>query len=207
MPYEHKPYLLILIAPSGGGKSTICDEILSRYREFVYSISFTTRKARGDEMDGVDYFFLEEDEFLKKQEVGVFIESALVHGKWYGTSKEFIDEQLAKGFDIILDIDVQGALKILDSGVECVSVFLLPPTQEVLRDRLEKRGTDTREIIELRMENAAKEVALIGRFDYLVINDNLEMAVNDIEKIIRAEKLRVKRYKEIKENYYRSENA
>jgi len=158
-------------------------------------------------MDGVDYFFLEEDEFLKKQEVGVFIESALVHGKWYGTSKEFIDEQLAKGFDIILDIDVQGALKILDSGVECVSVFLLPPTQEVLRDRLEKRGTDTREIIELRMENAAKEVALIGRFDYLVINDNLEMAVNDIEKIIRAEKLRVKRYKEIKENYYRSENA
>ena len=158
-------------------------------------------------MDGVDYFFLEEDEFLKKQEAGVFIESALVHGKWYGTSKEFIDEQLAKGFDIILDIDVQGALKILDSGVECVSVFLLPPTQEVLRDRLEKRGTDTREIIELRMENAAKEVALIGRFDYLVINDNLEMAVNDIEKIIRAEKLRVKRYKEIKENYYRSENA
>ena len=158
-------------------------------------------------MDGVDYFFLEEDEFLKKQEVGVFIESALVHGKWYGTSKEFIDEQLAKGFDIILDIDVQGALKILDSGVECVSVFLLPPTQEVLRDRLEKRGTDTREIIELRMENAAKEVALIGRFDYLVINDNLETAVNDIEKIIRAEKLRVKRYKEIKENYYRSENA
>lgn len=207
MPYEHKPYLLILIAPSGGGKSTICDEILSRYREFVYSISFTTRKARGDEKDGVDYFFLEEDEFLKKQKAGVFIESALVHGKWYGTSKEFIEEQLAKGFDIILDIDVQGALKILDSGAECVSVFLLPPTQDVLRDRLEKRGTDSRETIELRMENAAKEISYIDRFDYLVINDNLETAVNDIEKIIRAEKLRVKRYKEIKENYYRSENA
>ncbi|MDP8220016.1 MAG: guanylate kinase [Candidatus Stygibacter frigidus] len=207
MPYEHKPYLLILIAPSGGGKSTICDEVLSRYKEFVYSISFTTRKVRGDEKDGVDYFFLDKAEFLKKRQAGVFIESALVHGKWYGTSKEFIADQLAKGNNIILDIDVHGALNILDSGVECVSVFLLPPTQEVLRKRLEKRGTDDQATIELRMENAAREIALIKRFDYLVINDDLNAAVSDIEKIIRAEKLRVERYKEIKENYYRSENA
>jgi len=207
MPYEHKPYLLILIAPSGGGKSTICDEVLSRYKEFVYSISFTTRKPRGDEKNGVDYIFVEEAEFLKKQISGVFIESALVHGKWYGTSKGFIADKLANGNNIILDIDVQGALKILDSGVECVSVFLLPPTQEVLRHRLEKRGTDDRETIELRMENAAKEIDLINRFDYLVINDDLNTAVSDIDKIIRAEKLRVERYKEIRENYYRSENA
>ena len=207
MPYEHKPYLLILIAPSGGGKSTICDEVLSRYKEFVYSISFTTRKPRGDEKNGVDYIFVEEAEFLKKQRSGVFIESALVHGKWYGTSKGFIADKLANGNNIILDIDVQGALKILDSGVECVSVFLLPPTQEVLRHRLEKRGTDDRETIELRMENAAKEIDLINRFDYLVINDDLNTAVSDIDKIIRAEKLRVERYKEIRENYYRSENA
>ncbi|MCF7911698.1 MAG: guanylate kinase [Candidatus Cloacimonetes bacterium] len=207
MPYEHKPYLLILIAPSGGGKSTLCDEILKRYSDFVYSISSTTRQARGDERDGVDYQFLAEAEFLKRQKAGAFIESALVHGKWYGTSREFIGQQLAAGKNIILDIDVQGALKILASGIECVTVFLLPPSQAVLRERLERRGTDDREAIELRMQNAADEIALIHRFDYLVINDALESAVGDLEKIIRAEKLRVERYKEIRENYYRSENA
>jgi guanylate kinase len=207
MTYEHKPYLLILIAPSGGGKSTLCDEILGRYPDFVYSISSTTRKARGEELDGVDYLFLEEAEFLKRQQAGAFVESALVHGKWYGTSREFIQQQLTADKNIILDIDVQGALKILDSGIECVTVFLLPPSQEVLRARLERRGTDDQEAIELRMKNAADEIALIHRFDYLVINDNLETAVADVEKIIRAEKLRVERYKEIRENYYRSENA
>jgi len=185
----------------------LCDEILARYPDFVYSISSTTRKARGEEVDGVDYQFLKKAEFLKRQQAGAFVESALVHGKWYGTSREFIQQQLTADKNIILDIDVQGAIKILDSGIECVTVFLLPPSQDVLRARLERRGTDDQESIKLRMKNAEDEIALIHRFDYLVINDDLETAVADVEKIIRAEKLRVERYKEIRENYYRSENA
>ncbi len=207
MPYEHKPFLLILIAPSGGGKTTICDQILNLEDDFVYSISSTTRKPRGDEQNGVDYFFLEKEEFLQRQQSGEFIESAVVHGNWYGTSRKFIESELHSGRNIILDIDVQGAFKILESGIECVTVFLLPPTQEELRQRLENRGTDNAEMIELRMRNAAEEVSLISSFNYLVINDNLEKAINDIKMIIRAEKLKVDRYVNVQENYYRSENA
>lgn len=207
MHYKHKPYLLILIAPSGGGKSTLCEQVLQREDNFVYSISSTTREPRGGEVDGKDYFFLTEEEFLCAQKQGDFIESALVHGKWYGTSKSFVNSMLEKGHNIVLDIDVQGALKILESGIGCVTVFLLPPTQEELRRRLERRGTDEREKIELRLQNAEQEIAMIERFDYLVINDDLEEAVSELGSIIRSEKLKVGRYEQIVEKYYRSEDV
>jgi len=207
MTYERKPFLLILIAPSGGGKSTICDRILALEKKFVYSISSTTRERRGNEKDGIDYHFLTKKEFKAGQNKGEFIESALVHGNWYGTSRRFIENELQKGNNIILDIDVQGAMKILESGIECVTVFLLPPTQEELSKRLSERGTDSSETIGLRLENARKEIDDIRNFDYLVINDNLEHAVEDVRKIIRAESIKVSRYKEIKKNYYRRQNA
>jgi guanylate kinase len=207
MPYEHKPYLLILIAPSGGGKSTLCRAVLQQEDNFEYSVSSTTREPRGEEKNGEAYFFLSEAEFLAARERGEFIESAQVHGSWYGTSSSFISSRLEKGKNIVLDIDVQGALQILESGIECVTVFLLPPTEAELKKRLQNRGTETEEKINLRLRNAQSEIAQIDKFDYLVINDKLEDALSDLMMIIRAEKLRVNRYVEIEEKYYRRKNA
>jgi guanylate kinase len=207
MQFGHKPFLLILLAPSGGGKSTICDKVLQQESDFVYSISSTTREPRVGETCGVDYDFISEAEFMRRKEAGEFIESALVHGKWYGTSRKFIETTLASGKNIILDIDVQGAIKILENGIACVTVFLLPPCHAELQRRLKLRGTDSEEKIELRLANAVKEISLAGRFDYLVINDELNKAVSDVRLIIRAEKMKVTRYINLEENYYRSEDA
>ncbi|MCF7919643.1 MAG: guanylate kinase [Candidatus Cloacimonetes bacterium] len=207
MSYKRSSFLLILIAPSGGGKSTIGDRLLEKETDLVYSISSTTRSIRTGEKNGEDYYFLGEKEFLEHRAAGEFIETAQVHGNWYGTSRSIISSRLAEGKNILLDIDVQGALNILKQGIECVTVFILPPHQEILERRLIDRKTDDAATIELRLSNARKEIDYIKEFDYLVINDDLETAVAEVRLIIAAEQLRSVRYKNVKEEYYRSENA
>ncbi len=195
-----RKFLVILISPSGGGKTAIFTKILAENSEIKYSISFTTRKARNNEIDGVHYNFISEEKFLEMKESGDFLESALVHGYWYGTSKSYINNMLKKNH-IIMDIDVQGAKQIMNSDIDHITIFILPPSREVWLDRLKGRGTDSDDVIQVRLESAEKEIQEIRDFQYLVINDDLDKAVNDIELIIRAEENKIKRYINI-EDYY-----
>ena len=201
MSKENKrKFLVILISPSGGGKTAIFTKILAENSEMKYSISYTTREARNNEIDGVHYNFVSEEKFLEMKDSGDFLESAIVHGYWYGTSKSYINNVLKKNH-IIMDIDVQGAKQIMNSDVDNVTVFILPPSREVWLERLKGRGTDSDEVIKVRLESAEKEIQEIRDFQYLVINNDLDKAVNDIETIIRAEENRIERYINI-EDYY-----
>jgi len=195
-----KKFLIILISPSGGGKTAIFKKILAENSEIKYSVSYTTRKSRINENDGVDYNFISEKKFLEMKNSGDFLESAKVHGFWYGTSKNYINKVLNKNH-IIMDIDVQGAKQIKNSDVDYITIFILPPSREVWLKRLNGRGTDSDEVIQVRMKTAEKEIQEIKDFQYLVINDDLEKAVNDIKIIIKAEENKIERYINI-ENYY-----
>jgi len=195
-----RKFLVILISPSGGGKTAIFTKILADNSEIKYSISYTTRKARSNEIDGVHYNFISEEKFLEMKESGDFLESAIVHGYWYGTSKSYINSVLQKNH-IIMDIDVQGAKQIMKSDADYVTIFILPPSREVWLERLNGRGTDSDDVIRVRLESAEKEIQDIRDFQYLVINDDLDKAVNDIETIIKAEENRIERYINI-EDYY-----
>ena len=187
-------FLIILSAPSGGGKSTILNEVLKVAEDIDYSVSYTTRKPRGTEQNGIHYHFVSEAEFQKRISEGDFLEYANVFGNWYGTSKSFIRNRLAVKHHVILDIDVQGASLISSTDIPYVKIFILPPSMEVLHQRLVLRATDSEEEIAKRLQTAKKEVAFIPQYDYLVINDKLEIAVQDVLAIIRAEENRVSRY-------------
>ncbi len=195
-----RKFLVILISPSGGGKTVIFTKILAGNSEIKYSVSFTTRKARSNEIDGVHYNFITEEKFLEMKGSGDFLESAVVHGYWYGTSKSYINNALQKNH-IIMDIDVQGAKQIMNSDIDHITIFILPPSREVWLERLKGRGTDSDEVIQVRLESAEKEIQEIRDFQYLVINDDLDKAVKDIETIIRAEENKIKRYINIKDYY------
>jgi len=187
-------FLIILSAPSGGGKSTILNEVLKVAEDIDYSVSYTTRKPRGTEQNGIHYHFVSEAEFQKRISEGDFLEYANVFGNWYGTSKSFIRNRLAVKHHVILDIDVQGASLISSTDIPYVKIFILPPSMEVLHQRLVLRATDSEEEIAKRLQIAKEEVAFIPQYDYLVINDKLEIAVQDVLAIIRAEENRVCRY-------------
>ncbi|MBT3756832.1 MAG: guanylate kinase [Candidatus Cloacimonetes bacterium] len=195
-----RKFLIILISPSGGGKTAIFTKLLADNNEVKYSVSFTTRKARINEIDRVNYNFISEEKFLEMKKSGDFLESAIVHGYWYGTSKSYINSVL-KNNHIIMDIDVQGAKQIMNSDIDQVTIFILPPSREVWLKRLRGRGTDSDEVIKVRLESAEKEIKEIKDFEYLVINDELEAAVKSIETIIKAEENKIERYINI-ENYY-----
>ncbi len=194
-----KGFLLIISGPAGTGKGTVCKQLLERNKDIVYSISATTRKPRVGEVDGVNYFFLDEDKFKEMVGKDEFLEHAYVHTNYYGTPKKFVMDEIEKGEIVLLEIDVQGALQIKNNYSEAVFVFLLPPTMEELKNRIVKRGTETEEDINRRFENAFKELDFVGKYDYFVINDKVEDAVSDIESIIKAERLRVKRHSDIKD--------
>lgn len=193
-------FLIILISPSGGGKTAIFTKILAENSEIKYSVSYTTRKARINEIDGVHYNFISEEKFLEMRNSGDFLESAIVHGFWYGTSKSYINKVLKKNH-IIMDVDVQGAKQIMNSDVDHITVFILPPSREVWLERLKGRGTDSDEVIHVRVKTAEKEIQEIRDFQYLIINDDLDKAVNDIETIIKAEENKIERYINIEEYY------
>lgn len=186
-----KGKLFVISGPSGTGKGTICKELLSRSGSMRLSISMTTRGPREGEVHGVHYFFAERDEFISLIDEGGFIEYADVYGNFYGTPKKQVEEWLDDGEDVLLEIDVQGAIQVKKNYPDSVLIFILPPSIKVLRERLEGRGTDAADVIERRMAGAAGEISLIGEYDYGVVNDNLEEAVESVEAVIRGEHLKL----------------
>ncbi len=193
-----KGFLMVLSGPSGSGKGTVSKALMEKRDDIVFSVSATTRKPRVGEIDGENYFFLSEEKFQSMVENNEFLEHAFVHTNYYGTPKKFVMEEIEKGEIVLLEIDVQGALQIKKNYKEAVFIFLLPPTMDELRERIVKRGTETEEDINTRFSNAFKELDFVGEYDFFVVNDKVENAVDDIEAIIHSERLRVKRHKDIK---------
>jgi guanylate kinase len=183
---QKKGRLFIISGPSGAGKSTLIEAVLKKRPELRYSISYTTRPPRGTEKDGVDYHFVTEEVFRKSMAAGDFAEWAEVHGYFYGTSAAFIEETLAKGKDILFDIDVAGARKLLVRFPEAISIFVAPPTMEALKMRLTGRNTDSSDAMERRLENAAAEMAQSDRYDHVVVNEDLAQAISDIETVLEG---------------------
>lgn len=194
-----KGFLLVLSGPSGCGKGTVGKALMSKRDDIVFSVSATTRKPRAGEEHGKNYFFIDEEKFKNMVANNEFLEHAFVHTNYYGTPKEFVFDEIEKGEIVLLEIDVQGALQVKKNYKEAVFIFLLPPTMDELRNRIVKRGTETEEDINRRFENAFKELDFVGEYDFFVVNDKVDDAVNDIEHIIASEKLRVKRHKDIKD--------
>ncbi|HXC93197.1 MAG TPA: guanylate kinase [Geobacteraceae bacterium] len=182
--------LYIISAPSGAGKTTLCRELLDIFPELRHSISFTTRKARPGEVEGKDYFFVDREHFLRMAENGEFAEWAEVHGNLYGTSLKTLEESRVDGIDLILDIDCQGAAKLKESQAQGVNIFILPPSFSELKRRLESRNSDSKEVIDKRVTNAASEIPEARWYDYIIINDQFSKAVEELKSIIIAERHR-----------------
>ncbi len=181
-----KGCIFVVSAPSGSGKSTLCEKLSMRLPNLIRSISHTTRPPRGKEENGKDYFFVSEDEFDSMIEKGAFVEWAEIYSFRYGTSKEFLLEQIKKGVDVVLSIDVQGAMKLESTPFQPVRIFLLPPSIDELMRRLIGRGTETENSIDLRVERAKEEMKHWNEYDYVVVNDHLEEAAKEIESIVIA---------------------
>ncbi len=177
-------HLFIISAPSGAGKSTLCNILLERFETMRFSISSTTREQRGTETDGVEYFFISEKDFTKGIENDKWAEWAEVHGNYYGTSSEFLDKTLASGCDVLLDIDIQGAMQITDRYPDSISIFIMPPSLDALRTRLESRGVDSKDVIVRRLVNAEKEIAEKDRYRHVVVNNILSEASAELVSII-----------------------
>ncbi|MEA3429588.1 MAG: guanylate kinase [Thermodesulfobacteriota bacterium] len=178
--------LFIISAPSGAGKTTLCREVLKRFKDITYSISYTTRKPRNGERDGIDYHFITKEDFKRKIENNKWAEWAEVCGNFYGTSAEFLDTCSASGKRVLLDIDVQGAMQIKKRYPDSVAIFIMPPSLETLRTRLESRDTDSRQVIERRLEIAKKEIGKKHLYRHVIINDQLSKAVSELIKIIES---------------------
>ncbi len=180
--------LVVISGPSGSGKGTICKRLIDEIENINVSVSATTRKPRIGEVEGKNYFFIDEDEFVKKINNEDFLEYALVYGNYYGTPKKTVLKQLEDGKDIILEIDIQGALKVKENYPKGVFIFILPPSLEELKNRIEGRGTDSKEVIHRRLKCAYDELNYAFQYDYVVLNDEVDSAVEKIKEIISAEK-------------------
>ncbi|MFH2092649.1 MAG: guanylate kinase [Pseudomonadota bacterium] len=178
--------LFVVSAPSGAGKTTLIQYVLKHFPALSYSVSSTTRSPRKNEIQGRDYFFISSEEFEKKIEQGDWLEWARVHDNYYGTSRQFVQTCLLKGKFLLLDIDVQGAAQVMASDLDPVTIFILPPSMEVLAQRLENRGTDTRDVIEKRLKNAAAEIEQSKRYQYQLVNDDLDTAISRIIEIFKS---------------------
>jgi guanylate kinase len=177
--------IIIIVAPSGTGKSTLIKRLKEEFRDLHWSVSFTTRKMRPGEVDGKHYFYISREEFLKKKDQGDFIEWAEVHGNYYGTSKGFVESKVSHGFGLLFDLDVQGVDNMKEIyGDEAHAIFIAPPSLETLEKRLRGRATDDDEVIKLRLENAKEELVRKDDFDYIVINDDLEQAYKDLREVV-----------------------
>lgn len=198
-----RPLLILISAPSGGGKTTLCERLVAEFDSLTYSVSCTTRAPREGEVDGTDYYFLTEAEFDQRVRAGEFLEHALVHGHRYGTLKKVIAEGFQQGRDILMDIDVQGAQQIRRQIAHCapqdplrrglVDIFIAPPSIEVLRKRLQGRGKDAADVIERRVQMAENELPHWREYQYLIINDRLDASYDALRAIVLAEHRRVMR--------------
>jgi len=182
--------LIVVAAPSGAGKSSLVKALLELDSHVHLSVSHTTRAPRGQEKHGRDYYFASQSEFDAMVQSNAFVEWAHVHGNRYGTSKKAIEERIAQGSDVILEIDFQGALQIKEAFANAVLVFILPPSWEELRSRLERRGEDTPEVIAVRLKNAAEEMAQVSKFDFVIINELFERALFDLKAVVHAQRLK-----------------
>ena len=189
-----KGMLLVISGPSGAGKGTLYGKLLRDDPTMTFSVSYATRSPRPGEVDGRDYYFVDEEEFQRMVAEDGFLEYAAVHGHHYGTPRQPVMEALANGQNVMLDIDPQGALQVMERMPGCVSVFILPPSFAELRRRLEGRHTEQREEIERRLHNARGEGAQMNRYQYLLINDDVDAAYETLKDIVSAEKQRSVRY-------------
>ena len=191
-----KGKLFIVIAPSGAGKTTLVNALVSQDENLCVSISHTTRPSRPGEEDGVNYYFIKKQEFMGMLSDGNFLESAEVYGYNYGTSKLWVNEQLSKGLDVILEIDWQGAEQIRNLYPDTCSIFILPPSIKTLTERLQERAQDDFDTIESRMQQARSVIEHVAEADYVVVNDNFDTALDDIRAIVSAQRLTVRAQQE-----------
>lgn len=194
--------LIIVTAPSGAGKTTLVRGLLERDAKVQLSISYTTRAPRAGEQDGREYHFVDVPTFRALRDRGEFLEWAEVHGNYYATSKVWLKEQTAAGRDILLEIDWQGAQQVRRSFPDAVGVFVLPPSMEALETRLRGRGTDSDEVISRRLLGARGEMRHVGEFDYVILNDDLDTAIDDLVAVVRASRLRCDRQRARHAGYF-----
>lgn len=190
---------VILSAPSGAGKTTIARTLLARRADLGYSVSCTTRLPREGEVHGRDYYFMTRPEFIAERERGAFAESAMVHGNLYGTRRSEIERVLATGRHVVMDIDVQGATQVMRAFPESVTIFILPPSADVLLERLRSRKTETPVQLAARLQSALQELQQVGEYEYVVVNDDLERAVASVNAIIDAEIVSRERVKNLRQ--------
>ena len=190
MSENRKPLVYIISAPSGSGKSTLTNEILKLVPNLIFSISYTTRALRGSEQNGKHYFFVSMEEFERMVRDGEFLEHANVHGNCYGTSRRFLREAGNSGQDLLLDIDVQGAAQIKKNLTDAISIFVLPPDRKTLEWRLKNRSEDREDVIQRRLQDASREIQEYDKYDYVLINDQLEKSIERLQAIVLSERLR-----------------
>jgi guanylate kinase len=182
--------VFIISAPSGSGKSTLVSRLLSEVEGLTFSVSYTTRKPRGSEIDGEAYHFIDRTEFERRLKAGEFLESADVFGNYYGTHSEALAAAKKQGKDLVLDIDVQGAAQLKERIPDAVSIFVLPPSREILEQRLRARSQDDEEVIRRRLADAAREIRNYRLYDYVLVNNDLNLAVETLKAVVRAERVR-----------------
>ena len=190
---------VILSAPSGGGKTTIAKLLLSRRPDLGYSVSCTTRTPRPGEIPGTDYYFISRAEFIAERERDAFAESAVVHGNLYGTLRREVERLMSDGKQVVMDIDVQGAIQFMRAFPQSVTIFILPPSAEVLLDRLRARKTETSAQLAARLQSALQELQHVGEYEYVVVNDDLERAVASVGSIVDAEAVSRERVKNLRQ--------
>ncbi len=201
---EYPGNLYVVAAASGTGKSSLVKAWREADPQLELSVSHTTRAPRGQEVNGREYHFVSHEEFERMIAAGAFVEWAQVHGNRYGTSRQEIENRIAAGADIVLEIDFQGALQIKDKFPGAVLIFILPPSWPELRERLQRRNEDSEETIALRMQNAAAEVAQVDRFDFVIINDLFERALSDLKAIAQAQRLKVAVQRRVRADTFRA---